>query len=141
MPQAIQIETQAADHSLSHPHRQTAAWGARRELAFDREDALDQRATPVELLREGWPHLGSVPAPSFLSTLRGNNTLRSALLTNRRCDFSRRRIRHRTAQPDAGLLGRGFDHRGQIRAVVPRAASCGLRQQELLIQVRHRHPL
>ena len=82
MPQAIQIETQAADHSLSHPHRQTAAWGARRELAFDREDALDQRATPVELLRKGWPHLGSVPAPSFLSTLRGNNTLRSALLTN-----------------------------------------------------------
>jgi hypothetical protein len=44
-------------------------------------------------------------------------------------------------QSDASLLGSGFDHRGQIRAVVPRAAPCGLRQQELLIQVRHHSPL
>ena len=37
--------------------------------------------------------------------------------------------------------GSRFDHRGQIRAVVPRTASRGLRQQELLIQIRHDHPL
>ena len=121
MPQAMQIETQAADHSLSHLHRQTAAWGARRELAFDRKDALDQRATPVELLRKGSPHLGSVAAPSFLSTLRGNNTLRSALLTNLGAISLAVEFGIGQHQPDAGLLGRGFDHRGQIRAVVPRA--------------------
>jgi hypothetical protein len=85
MPQAIQIETQAEQQGLPHLHRQTAAWGASRELAFDRrEDALDQCATPVELLWKGSPHLGthSVHAPSFLSTLGGDNTLRSELLPN-----------------------------------------------------------
>ena len=51
MPQPIQIETQAEQQGLPHLHRQTAARGAGRELAFDRrEDALDQRAAPVELL-------------------------------------------------------------------------------------------
>jgi len=72
MPQVVQIETQAEQQGLPHLHRQTAAWGASRELAFNRrEDALDQCATPIELLRERSPHLGtdSVHAPSFLSTL------------------------------------------------------------------------
>ena len=112
MPQAIQIETQAEQQGLPHLHRQAAAWGASRELAFDRrEDALDQRATPVELLRKGSPHLGthSVHAPSFLSTLGGDNTLRSELLTNVGVISLAVEFGIGQHQPDAGLLGSGLD--------------------------------
>ena len=42
---------------------------------------------------------------------------------------------------DARLLGSRFDHRRQIPAVVPWTASRALREQELLIQIRHDHPL
>jgi hypothetical protein len=44
-------------------------------------------------------------------------------------------------QPHGRLLGSRLDDCGQIRTIVPRATSCDLRQQELLIQIHDDHPL
>jgi hypothetical protein len=44
-------------------------------------------------------------------------------------------------QSDRSFLSSCFHDRGQIRAVIPRTTSCGLRQQELLIQICHNRPL
>ena len=44
-------------------------------------------------------------------------------------------------QTNARLLRSRLDDRGLIRAIVPRAAARDLRQQKLLIQIRHNHPL
>ena len=144
MPQAVQIETQAEQQGLAHLHGQAAAWGPRRKLAFDRrEDTLDQSTTPIESLRERLPHFGAhaVHAPSFLPTLGGNHTLRSKFLSNVGVIPLAVELRIGQHQPNAGLLRGGFDDRRQIGAIVPRATSCRLRQQKLLIQVRHDHPL
>ena len=76
MPQAIQIETQSEQQGLTFLRAQRAARRTSRELAFHRtEQALDQGSAPVEASRKGSPHLGahSMDAPSFLSTLGGNN--------------------------------------------------------------------
>src|SRR5208283_3155563 len=129
---------------LADLHAQRATRCAGRELAFYRtEQALDQGPKAIEALRKCPPHLGphSVHAPSFLSALGGDHTLRSQLLTNVGVISLAVEFGIGQHQPDARLPGSGFDHRGQIRAVVPRAASRGLRQQKLLIQVRHHHPL
>jgi hypothetical protein len=144
MPQAVQIETQAEQQGLAHLHGQTAARGAGRQLAFDRrEDAFDQRAAAVNPLREGTSHLGadSVHAPGFLSAFGRNHALRSEMFTNVGVIAFAVELRVGQHQPDAGLFGSSFDNGRQIRAVVPGTPSCGLRQQELLIQIRHDHPL
>jgi hypothetical protein len=100
MPQAVQIETEAEQQSLAHLHTQAAAWASRRELAFDRrEDALDQSTAAVEPDRKRPPHFGThaAHAPSFLSALGRDHTLRSKFLPDCRCDSSRYRIPHPSA--------------------------------------------
>ena len=67
--------------------------------------------------------------------------MRSELLPNVRVVPLAVELRIGQHQPNAGLLGSRFDNGGQIRTVVSRTASRTLRQQELLIQVRHDHPL
>jgi len=140
MPQAIQIETQAEQQGLAHLHRQAAGWGAGRELAFEqKKNVLDRGATPVQLLRKSPPHLSthSARAPSFLSTLGGDDTLHPELMTNVGVITLAVEFSIGQHQSDVSLLESSFDHRGQFRAVVPEAASCSLRQQEPLVQVRH----
>src|SRR5215469_4767919 len=85
MFQPVEIETQAEQQGLAYLHGQAAAWGASRELAFDRrEDALDQSTTSVEPVRKRPPHFGthSTNAPSFLSALGWDHVLSPELLTN-----------------------------------------------------------
>src|SRR6516164_2239091 len=144
MPQAVQIETQAEQQGLAHLHGQAAARSAGRELAFDRgEDTLDQRAAAVESARKRPPHFGThaAYAPSFLSAFGRDHALRSELLTNVGMISFAVEFRIGQYQSDGGLLRRGFDDGGQIRAVVPRTSSGALRQQKLLIQIRYDHPL
>ena len=140
MPQAVQIETQAEQQGLAHLHGQAAAWGSPRELAFDRREyALDQRTAPVDAGRKCSAHLRAhaTHAPSFLPTLGGNHTVCAKLLSN--VGVVRFAVEFRVGQHPSNpcLLGSGLDHGGQIRAVVPGTPSRGLRQQELLIQIRH----
>ena len=144
MPQAVQIETQAEQQGLAYLHGQTAAWCAAREFAFDRrEDTLDQSTAPVDPRRKRPPHFGTHPvhAPSFLSTLRGDHALCPEFLADVAMVPLTVELRIGQHQPDGSSLRRRFDDGGQIRAVVPRSASCRLRQQELLIQIGHDHPL
>src|SRR5207245_4224378 len=85
MPQAVQIETQAEQQGLANLHRQAAARGASRELAFDRREyALDQRTAPVDAGRKCSAHLRAhaTHAPGFLSALGRDHTVRPELLTN-----------------------------------------------------------
>jgi hypothetical protein len=144
MPQAIQIETQAEQQGLTHRHAQTASRCPSRELAFDRREyALDQCATPIGSLRECPPHLGThaAHAPSFLSAFGGDYTLRSKFLPNVGVISLAVELGVGQHQANACLLGSCFDDRRQIRTVVPRTAPRDLRQQELLIPIRHDHPL
>ncbi len=144
MPQAVQIEIQAEQQSLAHLHRQASPRGARRELAFDRgEYALDQSASPVESRRKRPAHLrtDTTYSPGFLSTLGGDHALCPELLTDVSMIPFAVELCIGQDQSDGSLLRGGFDHRGQIGAVVPRTAARGLRQQELLIQIRYHHPL
>jgi hypothetical protein len=85
MPQAIQIETQSEQQSLTLLRSQRAAWGTGRELALDRtEQALDQGSTLVESSWKCSSHLGShsMNAPGFLSALGRDHTLRPELLAD-----------------------------------------------------------
>ena len=139
MFQPIQIETQSEQQGLTFLRAQRATGRTSRELALHRtEQALDQGSAPVELLRKGSPHLGahSMDAPGFLSTLGGDHALRSELLADIGVIPLAVEFGVGQHQPDARLLGSGFDDRGQIRAIIPRATSRNLRQQELLIQIR-----
>lgn len=84
-PQAIQIETQAKQQGLANLHWQAAAWGSRRELAFDRgEYTLNQSPAPIQPAGKRPPHFGThaVDTPGFFSPLGGDHTVRSELLTN-----------------------------------------------------------
>lgn len=144
MPQAIQVETQAKQQGLPNLHGQTAPRGPSRELAFDRrEDTLDQSTTTVDPRWKRPPHFGTHPvhAPGFLSSLGGDHALRSELLTNVSMIPLAVELGIGQHQPDGCLLRGRRDYRGQIRAIVPRPAPGALRQQELLIQIRHDHPL
>jgi hypothetical protein len=115
-----------------------------RELAFHRtEQALDQGSAPVEPSRKCSPHLGAhfMDAPGLLSTLGRDHTPRPELLPDVGVIPFAVEFGVGQHQTDARLLGSRFDYRGQIRTVVPRATSRDLRQQKLLIQIRHDHPL
>ena len=129
MPQAIQIETQAKQQGLANLHRQAAAWGSRRELAFNRgEYALDQRATPIQSGRKCPSHFGtySAYAPGLLPTLGGDHTSRSQLLPNVSVVSLAVEFGVGQHQADACLLGSRFDNGRQIRTIVPgtRRAIC-----------------
>jgi hypothetical protein len=144
MPQAIQIETESEEQGLTLLSAQGTTWCTRRELALDRrKQTLEQSTAPVHSSWEFPTHLGthSVAAPGFLAALGGDHALRPELLS----DVSRISLAIEFGvgqhQPDARLLGSHLDDRGQIRAIVPRAAARDLRQQERLIQIRHDHPL
>ena len=144
MFQAIQIETQPEQQGLAPLHVQRATGRSSRELALHRrKDALDQGAAPVELSRKRPPHLGphATNAPSLLPALGGDHTLRPELLPDVGVIPLAVELGVGQHQPDARILRSGLDDRGQIRTVVPRTASRDLRQQELLIQIRHDHPL
>jgi hypothetical protein len=78
-----------------------------------------------------------VDTPGFLSALGRDHTLRPELLPDVGVIPLAVEFGVGQHQTDARLLGGRFDQRGQIRAVVPRAASRDLRQQKLLIQIRH----
>lgn len=143
MPQAVQIETQAKQQGLPHLHRQAAAWSASRELALGRrEDPFDQ-SPAVESLRKCPPHFGthSVDAPSFFPALGGDHALSSELLADVGMISFAVEFGVGQDQADRGSLRGCFDNHRQIGTVVPRAPSCGLRQQKVLIQIRHHHPL
>ena len=144
MPQAVQVAAQAKQQGLANLHGQAAAWSACRELAFDRrEDSLDQGTSPIELLRERPSHFcaHAVHAPGFLSTLGWNHASRSQPLTNVGGISLAVEFRVGQHHPNGRMLRSRFDHHGEIRAVVPRTAPGALRQQELLIQIGHDHPL
>ena len=144
MPQAIQIETQAEQKSLTLLHGQRATRGASRELAFHRgEEGFDQSPAPVELTRKRSPHLcaHAVDAPGFLPALGGDHTLRAELLPDVGVIPFAVELGVGQHQPDPCLLGSRLDDRRQIRTVVPRATSRDLREQELLIQIGHHDPL
>src|SRR5579862_7777885 len=85
MPQAIEIETQSEQQSLTHLDMQRSAGCTSREFAFHRtEQALDQRSAPIEPSWKCSTHFGahSVDAPGFLSALGGDHTLRPELLAD-----------------------------------------------------------
>src|SRR5271167_4913665 len=126
MPQTIQIETQSEQQSLTLLRAQRASRRTSREFAFDRtEQALDQGSAAVESLRECSPHLGahSMDAPGFLSALGWNYALRAELLADVGVVPFAVELGIGQHQPDARLLGSRFDDGGQIRTIVPRAAS------------------
>jgi hypothetical protein len=144
MPQAIQIETQAEQQGLPLLHTQGTTWCTGRELALDRrKQALDQSAAPVHSSWEFPTHLGthSVAAPGLLSALGGDYALRPELSPDVGMVSLAVEFGVGQHQPNARLLRSRWDDRGQIRAIVPRAAARDLRQQKLLIQIRHNHPL
>src|SRR5271170_8492243 len=126
MLQAIEIETQSEQQGLTLLRAQRATGGAGRELAFYRtEKALDQGSAPVEPSRKCSPHLGahSMNAPSFLSPLGGDHALRPKLFPDVGVIPFAVELGVGQHQSDARLLGSRFDDRGQIRTIVPRAAS------------------
>jgi len=143
MPQAIQIGAQSKQQSLPLLHAQRTTRRTSREFALYRtEQTLDQSATPIELPRKRPPHLGtnSAYAPGLHATLGGDHTLRPELLPDIGMIPLAVEFGVGQHQADARLLGSRFDRGGQIRAIVPRTTSRDLRQQELLIQIRHDHP-
>jgi hypothetical protein len=79
--------------------------------------------------------------PGFLSALGRDHTLRPELLPDVGVVPLAVKLDVGQHQPDARLLGSSFDYCGQTRSNVPRASSRDLRQQKLLIQIRHDHPL
>jgi len=143
MFQPVQIETQAKQQGLARLHGPAAARRASRKLAFDgREYTLDQSAAPVAPLRKCSPHLGShsMDAPRLLSALGGNHALRSKLLPDVGVIPLAVEFGVGQHKPDACFSRSHLDNGGQIRTVVPRAATRYLRQQKLLIKIRHDHP-
>src|ERR1035437_3183665 len=75
MLQAIQIETQSEQQSLTLLRAQRAARSTGRELALHRtEQALDRRSAPVEPLRKCSPHLGSHPMDRVVVALGGHGS-------------------------------------------------------------------
>jgi hypothetical protein len=82
-----------------------------------------------------------VHAPGFLPAFGRNHALRSEAFADVGRIALAVELRIGQHQPDAGLLGSGFDNGRQIRAVVPRAAPRELRQYELLIPIHGHHPL
>ena len=117
---------------------------ARAEAALHRtEQGLDQGSAAVELSRECAPHLGahSMNTPGFLSALGGDHALRPELFPDVGMISFAVELGVGQHQPNARLLGSRLDHCGQIRTIVPRTTSCDLRQQELLVQIHHDHPL
>lgn len=144
MLQAIEVETQSEQESLTRLGAQRTARRTWRELAFYRtEKALDQGSAPVEPSRKCSPHLGthSMDAPGFLSALGEDHTPRPELLPDVGVIPLAVELGVGQYQPDARLLGSRFDDGRQIRTIVPRATSCDLRQQALLVHIRHDHPL
>src|SRR6202165_589107 len=144
MPQAVQIETQSEQQSLTLLRVQRTAWRTSREFAFDRtEQALDQGSAAVEPLRECSPHLGahSMNTPGFLSALGGDHALRPELFPDVGVIPLAVELGVGQDQPNACLFGSRLDDCGQIRTIVPRTTSCDLRQQELMIQIHYDHPL
>jgi hypothetical protein len=132
MPQAIQIETQAEQKSLTLLHWQATAGGPCRESAFDRgEESFDQSPALVDLTRKRSPHLGShaVDTPGFLAALGGNHALRAELLTDVGMVPLAVELGIGQHQADARSLGSRFDDSGQIRAIVPRSVR-GSRKRE-----------
>src|SRR5271167_2658374 len=126
MFQAIQIETQTEQQGLANLHAQRTTRSTSRELPFHRrEQAFDQGPASVKPLREGPPHFGtySMHAPCFLPALGGNHTLRSESLADVGVITLAIELGVGQHQPDARLLGSGFDDGGQISAIIPRAAS------------------
>src|SRR5271167_2546023 len=139
MPQTIQIETQAEQQGLAHLGAQRTTGRPSRELALHRtEQTLDQSPAAIEASRERPPHLGaySVQVPRFLSAFGGDYTLRPELAPDIGVISLAVEFGVGQHQSDARLFGSRCDDSGQVRAIVPRAASRALRQQELLIQIR-----
>src|SRR5579864_8510104 len=129
MPQAVEIETQSEEQSLTLLCAQRTTGRSGRELAFHRtEHALDQGSAPVESSRKYSPHLGAHPmdAPAFLSALGGNHTVGPELLPDVGVIPLAVELGVGQHQPDARLLGSRFDDRWQIGTIVPRATSCDL---------------
>jgi len=120
MTQAVNIETQPEQQSLTLLDAQRAAWGAGREVALHRtEQTLDQCATTIDPSRELLPHLGahSMAAPGFLSTLGGDHAVCPELLSDVGMIPLAVELGVGQHQADARLLGSRFDHSGQIRAI------------------------
>src|ERR1700721_1495562 len=114
MPQAVQIETQSEEQSLTLLCAQRTTGRAGREIGFNRtEHALDQGSTPVNPSRKCSPHLGahSMDAPGLLSTLGGNHTLRPELLPDVGVIPLAVELSVGQHQPDPRLLGSRFDDR------------------------------
>jgi hypothetical protein len=144
MPQAVQVETQSEQQGLAHLHAERVTGRASRELALHRrEHRFDQGAAPVELSRKSPPHFGTHPAhpPSLLPTLGRDRALGPAPPADRRVIPLAVELGVGQHQPDASLLGSGLHDNWQTRAVVPRTASRALREENLLIQIRHDHAL
>src|SRR5208282_2495157 len=144
MPQAIQIETQAEQQGLTHLGAQRTTGRASRELAFHRtEQTLDQSTAAIEPPRESPPHLRaySVDAPGFLSALGGDYTLRPELAPDVGVISLAVELGVGQHQTNGRSLGSRCNDGRQIPAIVPGPAARALRQQELLIQIRHDHPL
>ena len=144
MPQAIEVETQSEQQGLAHLHPERAAGRPSRELALHRrEHRFDQGAAPVELSRKRPPHFGphSAHPPGLLPTLGRDHAPGPQWAPE--VGMIPLAIEFGVGQhhSDARLLGSRFAQARQIRAVVPRTASRALPEQELLIQIRHDHPL
>ena len=144
MFQAIQIETQAEQQGLTLLRaRRTARCTSREVALYRREQRFDQGPAPIEPLRERPPHLGAnfAHSPGFLAALGRDHALRPELLPDIGVIPLAVELGVSQHQPGRSFLRSRFDDGGPIRAVVPGAASRALRQQELLIQIHHDHPL
>src|SRR5580698_10682916 len=144
MPQTIQDETQAEQQVLTDLGAQRTTGRASRELALHRtEQTLDPSTAAIKASRERPPHLGthSADAPGFLSALGRDYALRPELAPDVGVISLAVEFGVGQHQPNARLLRSRLDDRGQIRAIVPRAAARDLRQQQLLIQIRSNHQL
>ena len=112
MPQAIQIETQSEQQSLTLLCAQRAAGRSGRKLAFHRgEQALNQSATAVKPLREGTSHLGAhaMHTPGFLSAFGGDHALRPELFPDVGVIPLAVELGVGQHQPDARILRSGLD--------------------------------
>jgi len=144
MPQTIQIETQAEQQGLTDLGAQRTTGRASRELALHQtEQTLDPSTAAIKASRERPPHLGthSADAPGFLSALGRDYTLRPELAPD--VDVISLAVERGVGQHQTNGRSRGSrcDEVRQIPTIVPGPAARALRQQKLLIQIRHDHPL